>query len=826
MPSNNNSEELLTVTIQELDPAEGLEDNDLLIAEIQTDGKVKSVRKDTLLKDEVAERQLQDGALQSQINTMAGPGDTAGSYRVAEKLDQSLKGTPNGVAELDQNGKVPASQLPSFVDDVIEGYYNEANGKFYEHYSEQPVTHDIWSDGTDFYGSDTSESSEPAGTAGSPTIIGTARKASDTFYKGETESTEITVYSSDGETFYSDSEMTVQADIPSGITPEATSTENEYTYSISSTQWFEITAFGTSAFTVSQEEETDAEIISALEEASDLTISYIEYEEGSYTGEITPETGKVYTDLRTNLTYRWGGSAYVKIASDLALGETQTTAYRGDRGKIAYDHSQERGTGTKTANNPHGISPADIGLGNVPNVSTNNQTPTYEEASENSELSSGEVLSTAFGKLAKIVKSVIAHITNKSNPHEVTKAQVGLGNVTNVSTEDVITSGSSNNITSGAVHTALAGKLDSNGTAANSRYAEAIGTSSSHPQVGSADVPVYIDSDGHPQPITGLQVPTLKGPVTFTHKVTANNDFEVKGNIDAKENSLFEKNVTINGNLTVNGATTVVEKENAITSDYLVTRLNNNQGLAQGHYSGIAVSNYANGKMASLSVDLEGTWRVADNAATSTTYTNVALFNSVFYSGLTHTQAEGPTHIITSSQTISASDTVWNDGYYYHFDGTDWFKILSVTNGAFVYDEAVTDASLIATLESLDKYALLYYITVTDSAIDSSQNQPLLTREEDDDLENNDILVWNAASNKAVHAPRPQYNHQSLQSKFVNGELTYEWGNSGSAGVAFVGTRAEYDVAKLISEGQDGFIPPNSIVKITDEDDYVTGENR
>lgn len=54
----------------------------------------------------------------------------------------------------------------------------------------------------------------------------------------------------------------------------------------------------------------------------------------------TGESGKIYTDLSTNKTYRWGGSAYVAIGSDLALGETSSTAFRGDRGKIAYDDSQ------------------------------------------------------------------------------------------------------------------------------------------------------------------------------------------------------------------------------------------------------------------------------------------------------------------------------------------------------------------------------------------------------------------------------------------------------------------------------------------------------
>ena len=52
------------------------------------------------------------------------------------------------------------------------------------------------------------------------------------------------------------------------------------------------------------------------------------------------ESGKIYVDTTTNLTYRWSGSAYVEISQSLALGETSSTAYRGDRGKIAYDHSQ------------------------------------------------------------------------------------------------------------------------------------------------------------------------------------------------------------------------------------------------------------------------------------------------------------------------------------------------------------------------------------------------------------------------------------------------------------------------------------------------------
>ena len=60
----------------------------------------------------------------------------------------------------------------------------------------------------------------------------------------------------------------------------------------------------------------------------------------------TGEEGKIYVAKDTNLTYRWTGSQYVEISPSLALGETATTAYRGDRGKVAYEHSQVSGNST------------------------------------------------------------------------------------------------------------------------------------------------------------------------------------------------------------------------------------------------------------------------------------------------------------------------------------------------------------------------------------------------------------------------------------------------------------------------------------------------
>ncbi len=54
----------------------------------------------------------------------------------------------------------------------------------------------------------------------------------------------------------------------------------------------------------------------------------------------TGESSKIYVDTATNKTYRWSGSTYIEISSSLALGTTSSTAYRGDYGNTAYQHSQ------------------------------------------------------------------------------------------------------------------------------------------------------------------------------------------------------------------------------------------------------------------------------------------------------------------------------------------------------------------------------------------------------------------------------------------------------------------------------------------------------
>lgn len=126
------------------------------------------------------------------------------------------------------------------------------------------------------------------------------------------------------------------------------------------------------------------------------------YEESTHATLINGETGKIYIDLSSGKTYRWSGSTYAEISESLALGETSSTAYRGDKGKTAYDHAQ------KTSGNPHRVTKSDVGLGNVPNVATNDQTPTFTVADNDTALQSGEKLSVSLGKIARAILSVIS----------------------------------------------------------------------------------------------------------------------------------------------------------------------------------------------------------------------------------------------------------------------------------------------------------------------------------------------------------------------------------------------------------------------------------
>lgn len=169
------------------------------------------------------------------------------------------KGSADGVAELDTHGKVPSSQLPSYIDDVIDGYYYDA---------------------THFY----------------------VQKVVDAYYN-----------TSDNQ-FYEDSGFTTLITPVTGYIYKDVPTGDTY-------EWD-----GTAYVTKTPDR-------------------------------IEGQSGVIYISIDSNIQYRWTGTAFSALGGALQLGETSTTAYRGDRGKTAYDHSQ-----ITDGSNPHNTTADNINL--------------------------------------------------------------------------------------------------------------------------------------------------------------------------------------------------------------------------------------------------------------------------------------------------------------------------------------------------------------------------------------------------------------------------------------------------------------------------------
>lgn len=91
---------------------------------------------------------------------------------------------------------------------------------------------------------------------------------------------------------------------------------------------------------------------------------------------------------------------------------------------LVYASKTEFDEHTENKQNPHNVTKAQVGLDKVPNVATNDQTPTYADTTTLATLTSGEKISIAFGKIKLAITSLINHLSNKENPHGVTASQV------------------------------------------------------------------------------------------------------------------------------------------------------------------------------------------------------------------------------------------------------------------------------------------------------------------------------------------------------------------------------------------------------------------
>lgn len=161
----------------------------------------------------------------------------------------------------------------------------------------------------------------------------------------------------------------------------------------------------------------------------------------------TGESGKIYIVQDTNLTYRWSGTDYVEISKSLALGETSSTAYPGDKGKATTDKLNK--TSNKVVVGPTTVNPStdkivlkyqthftstnsDSEDSHIINAATTSQAGVMSSA-DKTKLNGLKDQAGITSDIDAVQTNLETHINNKSNPHEVTKDQVGLGNVDNTS---------------------------------------------------------------------------------------------------------------------------------------------------------------------------------------------------------------------------------------------------------------------------------------------------------------------------------------------------------------------------------------------------------
>lgn len=209
----------------------------------------------------------------------------------------------------------------------------------------------------------------------------------------------------------------------------------------------------------------------------------------------TGESGKIYIVQDTNLTYRWSGTDYVEISKSLALGETSSTAYPGDKGKATTDKLNRIPDKliTDTVNVNQSTTEAvlnfttyrqeaqQIGRNTLTITSATTSQAGLMSSSDKTKLDGLKDQAGITSDINTVQTNLETHINNKSNPHEVTKDQVGLGNVDNTS--------DANKPISNATQTALNGKFSATDGNALKQRVDNI------PELVATDITVDSDND-------------------------------------------------------------------------------------------------------------------------------------------------------------------------------------------------------------------------------------------------------------------------------------------------------------------------------------------
>lgn len=281
----------------------------------------------------------------------------------------------------------------------------------------------------------------------------------------------------------------------------------------------------------------------------------------------------------------------------------------------------------------------------------------------------------------------------------------------------------------------------------------------------------------------------ISGNLTVGGNTDITGNTTIGGTLDVSGDTKLTGNTFISGDLTVSGTVHSIEQEEVVANgDTITLRANNNLPLGAGQVSGIVVNKYNGTDDLTVATGNDGTLRVGTARGTGTEYTNIALK---------------------------------------HFDG----KYYTFENGVYTLLDPQPSGNMTAWTGKEEVEGYTHYATATFTVIDTTTLSPIATRDEEENMNDGGVVVWDGTSTSMKTVPLPTNNAQALVSKWTEDPDThvitkgYEWkSNVGGGGLAFVGTRAEYEVAKLIPEGQDGYIAPQTLVTITDEDEIVEGD--
>ena len=232
---------------------------------------------------------------QNTANAASSAAAAAQSTANAAKAVTDTKGQPGGLATLDSGGKVPAAQLPGYVDDVVE-FNAMVSG----------VTPQMTSS---IHKSTDSGCMVVYDTEKNRFLLAVAKRTIDTAENWGTVIRPV---------------RTLKAQSVGDITTQTTVSENfgsKYQLGELAGEFWQI-------------EDTTGEPIIIVGQFTYYNnwLDADSFGEAATIDGRTPDSGKIYTCTSSNKTYRWSGSELVTIGSDLALGHTASSAFPGDEG--------------------------------------------------------------------------------------------------------------------------------------------------------------------------------------------------------------------------------------------------------------------------------------------------------------------------------------------------------------------------------------------------------------------------------------------------------------------------------------------------------------